>query len=838
MKHLLSFILLIAIISVSYGQTDLVGHWTFDSPTSLTKADVGNDLVLHGSHQAVPGPDANDGAVRIGVGSYYILAHGLSPSGGGSRVNEFSLIIDVKVPQLGRWYCMYQSNLANNDDGEWFVNPNGAIGVGQTGYTPRVIEPNEWFRIGIAVKNGYRYDYYVDGQKRLTGNPGPVDGRFSLDTAVLLFADENQEDNMLDVADIRLYSRALSDSEMYALGGYHEPPPPEPAEPDTLIHPYLQSPTPTSIYLCWHAMIGTESRVEYGTTEALGLTATGSAHEFDDGNIWHTVKLTDLQPETFYYYKAITDTMESDIYRFKTPPEYGSNTGHIRFSVFGDTRTVPKQFSKVIAALKEKVLEMYGGTIEENLNVMLHVGDVVTHGYELKQYKREYFGPLAQVSANVPVMVSIGDHEHDAPYYYDYMKYEDFAGPEGEFYYAFQYGRVLFVAVHSIHHTQAQLDWLDQLLQKAQNDTTIDWIFAFTHRPGHSEIWPDGNESYMQDHVIPILNKYPKADLVVYGHSHNYERGQVFDGNLRLMLNGGGGSALDRWRMYSNQTEYPEIQKSFDYYCYTIFDIDVANKSYHAYSYSLGHKDKPMDNVLFDDFFRNKADETPPQTPAPVAPAKDAAVNFPVVLQASTYSGRYEILSSQFQVTQQKGNYASPAINALRDFENIYWDTGAPDYIPIDRNAGIDLTQLAVDAGSGLDMEKTYWWRVRYRDRNLQWSDWSEESSFKLTAATNVKDENGTIIKSSRLYGNYPNPFNPSTRIEFDLANTGRVRLDVFSVDGRRVATLINGRLNAGHHSIAWDGRNDAGELVPSGTYFYQLVAGDLRQVRKAVLLK
>ncbi len=176
MKKALFLFMMLILTVVLPAQDGLVGHWTFDDPGSLTKSDKGNDLILHGSHQAVDGPKENDGAVRIGVGSYYILPHGLAPSGG--RVNEFSMVLDVKIPKLGQWYCMYQSNPANNDDGEWFINPSGAMGVGQTGYTSNIFKAAEWYRIGVAVKNGYRYDYYIDGKKELTGNPGSVDGRF------------------------------------------------------------------------------------------------------------------------------------------------------------------------------------------------------------------------------------------------------------------------------------------------------------------------------------------------------------------------------------------------------------------------------------------------------------------------------------------------------------------------------------------------------------------------------------------------------------------------------------------------------------------------------------
>jgi len=132
-----------------------------------------------------------------------------------------------------------------------------------------------------------------------------------------------------------------------------------------------------------------------------------------------------------------------------------------------------------------------------------------------------------------------------------------------------------------------------------------------------------------------------------------------------------------------------------------------------------------MNNELFDSFFRDKGNETPPQKP--VGKTK-GSVAIPIKLSASAYSGVYEILSSQFQVTNKKGDYSSLIVDSKRDFENVYSDSGAPDFIPIDKNAGIDLTKLTLE-NNKLETGKTYWWRVRYRDKNLQWSDWSDEVS-------------------------------------------------------------------------------------------------------------
>ncbi len=83
------------------------------------------------------------------------------------------------------------------------------------------------------------------------------------------------------------------------------------------------------------------------------------------------------------------------------------------------------------------------------------------------------------------------------------------------------------------------------------------------------------------------------------------------------------------------------------------------------------------------------------------------------------------------------------------------------------------------------------------------------------------------------LYPNYPNPFNPSTTLQFDLARAGDVRLTVFDVLGKEVASLVDSRMNAGVHSVEFEG-----EKFASGVYFARLSAGNLAMTRKMVLLK
>ena len=88
------------------------------------------------------------------------------------------------------------------------------------------------------------------------------------------------------------------------------------------------------------------------------------------------------------------------------------------------------------------------------------------------------------------------------------------------------------------------------------------------------------------------------------------------------------------------------------------------------------------------------------------------------------------------------------------------------------------------------------------------------------------------------LHANYPNPFNPVTTIEFELPEAAAVRLEVFDMMGRRVATLVDGQLDAGRHSTNWNARSDAGSPVASGVYIYRMQAGSFVAVEQMILMK
>jgi hypothetical protein len=104
--------------------------------------------------------------------------------------------------------------------------------------------------------------------------------------------------------------------------------------------------------------------------------------------------------------------------------------------------------------------------------------------------------------------------------------------------------------------------------------------------------------------------------------------------------------------------------------------------------------------------------------------------------------------------------------------------------------------------------------------------------------ATDVADEDPALPRECTLHQNYPNPFNNSTRIEFDLPTRSNVEVAVYNILGRRVATIFSGTQSAGTHSVEWDGTDNRGRPVSSGTYFYRLKTDNLVQTKKMILLK
>jgi hypothetical protein len=106
------------------------------------------------------------------------------------------------------------------------------------------------------------------------------------------------------------------------------------------------------------------------------------------------------------------------------------------------------------------------------------------------------------------------------------------------------------------------------------------------------------------------------------------------------------------------------------------------------------------------------------------------------------------------------------------------------------------------------------------------------------TTGVKAAKQTGEAPAAFLLYANSPNPFNPSTTIKYDLAQPVEVKLVIYDMLGRRVRTLVDQSQQAGRYAITWDGRNEQGQNVASGTFIYQLRAGNFVQTHRMALVR
>jgi hypothetical protein len=94
------------------------------------------------------------------------------------------------------------------------------------------------------------------------------------------------------------------------------------------------------------------------------------------------------------------------------------------------------------------------------------------------------------------------------------------------------------------------------------------------------------------------------------------------------------------------------------------------------------------------------------------------------------------------------------------------------------------------------------------------------------------------LMPHAYLYQNYPNPFNPSTTIEYSVGTRGRVEIEIYDINGRRIRSLVNQIKDPGRHRTVWNGKNEFDQTVVTGIYFCRLRIGTSQSVRKMLIIR
>jgi len=138
-----------------------------------------------------------------------------------------------------------------------------------------------------------------------------------------------------------------------------------------------------------------------------------------------------------------------------------------------------------------------------------------------------------------------------------------------------------------------------------------------------------------------------------------------------------------------------------------------------------------------------------------------------------------------------------------------------------------------------LEYDTTYHWQVVAFNgagdevASETWSFTTEEEE-----ETNIHDEILLPVSTTALLGNFPNPFNPSTSIRYQVSSITHVNIEIFNIRGQRIKSLVNEEQRAGEHSITWNGRDDNGNNVASGVYLYRMRAGEYQSTRRMMMIK
>jgi len=511
-----------------------------------------------------------------------------------------------------------------------------------------------------------------------------------------------------------------------------------------LIQPFLQNADPDAVTITWESSSAAVGTVEWGLSIELGQTTTAQSQTGSGASQIFHARLTGLAPDTRYFYRATIGAAVSQTFDFVTPPAQDSEKS-FSFIAMSDMQRDAARPNVFRDMCNEGVIGFVGQTgtpdIAGRLAFAMITGDLVDYGPDYQQWKNTYFNPSENLFRHIPMYPVLGNHEANSPNYFKYFQLptNGTSGYEEHWWYK-DYANVRIIGLDSNtgYLIPAQLSWLENVLNDACSNEHIDFVFAQIHHPFHSELWIAGNLAYTGQ-VIQKLESFSlacgKPSVHFYGHTHGYSRGQSLNASHVMVNVATAGGNIDYWNEYA-QNDYPEHVISQDEYGFAWIDVQAgSNPAFTIRRISRGNESVFMDNVLRDSFTIRRYN-APPATPTGVFPTEGLAVSPGCVLElsATPYSDPDGDLhgASQWQISTTP-DFANPTIDRWKQYTNWYNN--------VDLQANDDLTDELIE---NLAPNTIYYWRVRYRDRGLVWSDWSEPISFQT----------GTLSVSNNLLTN------------------------------------------------------------------------------------
>jgi hypothetical protein len=173
-------------------------------------------------------------------------------------------------------------------------------------------------------------------------------------------------------------------------------------------------------------------------------------------------------------------------------------------------------------------------------------------------------------------------------------------------------------------------------------------------------------------------------------------------------------------------------------------------------------------------------------------------------------------------------------------------------YHPEDQNSIIAATEIGIWICDDVNANSIQWYpnngslanvrvdmlRVRESDKLIAAATYGRGLFTTTLSAPQTSILNESVPGTYKLAQNFPNPFNPSTIIQYELPRESHVKLDIFDVKGKYIRSLIDNKEVAGTHNVQWNSQDRQGRKVPNGVYFYTITTNDFTQTKKMIFIK
>jgi tetratricopeptide (TPR) repeat protein len=275
-----------------------------------------------------------------------------------------------------------------------------------------------------------------------------------------------------------------------------------PASAEIIKGPYLRNVKADGITVMWESDRPTIGVMHYGKTADYGSVAA----EKEPRRI-HEIVISGLDVETPYHYRVWSGKDASEDRVLRTAVRPGSP---FRAVYIGDSQSNPQVFRKTVARISA-----------ESPNLILHTGDLVSHGRTYSEWERFFFAPARALIDHVAIFPALGNHEGNHEHYYQF-----FSLPTNRAWYSFGFGNAHFVVLDANQGRLAgpddpQVKWLINDLRESK----AQWKLVSVHQA----VFTSGGHNYnaeryrVKNLLHPIFEKYG-VDMVFTGHDHHYER--------------------------------------------------------------------------------------------------------------------------------------------------------------------------------------------------------------------------------------------------------------------------------------------------------------------------